>query len=59
MRRSVAPVRDLAQQRQHGLDLDVVQVRGGLVRKHERGVERNRPCDGHALLLPTERSPGR
>ena len=44
--------RELAQQSQHAVDLDVVEVRGGLVGQHERRIVRERTGDGHALLLP-------
>ena len=37
---------------EHGLDLDVVEVRGGLVGEDQRWVEAERPRDGDALLLP-------
>ena len=42
---------DLAEQREHALDLDVVEVRGRLVGEHERRVVCQRPRDGDALLL--------
>ena len=37
---------------EHALDLDVVEVRGGLVGEDQRRVEAERPRDGDALLLP-------
>ena len=46
-----ARVGDLAQQPQHALDLYVVEVGRGLVRKQQRRVERQRARDRDALLL--------
>ena len=43
---------------QHGLDLDVVEVRGGLVGEDQRGVEAERTGDGDALLLPARQVAG-
>ena len=45
------PRREVAQQAQHLLDLDVVEVRGRLVGEQQRRVERERPGDRDPLLL--------
>src|SRR5207247_2272918 len=47
-----AAVCDLPEQAQHALDLNVVEVRRGLVGEKERRIERERTSDRHPLLLP-------
>jgi hypothetical protein len=47
-----AALGERAQQLEHGLDLDVVEVRGRLVRQQQRRVQRERACDRDPLLLP-------
>ena len=50
---------EFADQSQHLLDLDEVEVRGGLVGQEQRRIQGERPGDRDALLLPPLRSPGR
>ena len=42
---------ELADEAQHRLDLDEVEVRGRFVGEHQRRIERDRARDGDALLL--------
>ena len=53
-------VGELANQLQHALDLDVVEMRGRLVGKDHRRVVGERPGDGHppAAARPTYRPDG-
>ena len=46
-----AAVGEASNETQHALDLDVVEVSGGFVGQHQRGVERQGAGDGHTLLL--------
>ena len=43
---------ELFEQLKHRLTRPPVQVAGGLVRQQQRRVQRQRPGDGHPLLLP-------
>ena len=47
------PVRQFADQPQHLLHLDEVEVRGRFVGEDQRRIERDRAGDGNALLLST------
>ena len=51
-------LRQLAEQAQHAVDLDVVEVRGGLVGQHERRVVRERARDRDPLLLAARQVAG-
>ena len=53
-----SPDGQLAQQPQHLLDLDVVEVRGRLVGEEQRRVERERPRDRDPLLLTARQVAG-
>ena len=51
-------LREVAQEAEHAVDLDVVEVRGRLVGEHQRRVVCERPRDRDPLLL-TARQVGR
>ena len=51
--------REFADQPQHLLDLNEVQVRGGFVGQYQGRIERDRPRDRHPLLLPAAQIAGR
>ena len=53
-----AVVGELAEELQHALDLDVVEVRGRLVGEDDRRVVRERTRDRDALLLPARHVAG-
>ena len=50
--------RELAQEPQHAVDLDVVEVRGRLVGEEQRRIEREGAGDGDPLLLTTRKIAG-
>ena len=48
-----ARLREVTEEPEHAVDLDVVEVRGWLVGEHEWRIVRECPCDGDTLLLTT------
>ncbi len=46
-----AGLREVAEEAEHAVDLDVVEVGCRLVGEHERWIVRKCPCDRDALLL--------
>ena len=54
-----AGLREVMEEAEHAVDLDVVEMRGRLVGEHERWIVRKCPCNRDALLLTARQVGGR